>query len=385
MLEKLIEKRHDLLTNSITMREHLETKHIIKTISFVILLLSLCHTSIYAQVEVKASIDSVAIFIGQQTDLKLTVSAPSNANIILPTIGQGNYITPGVEVVEEQRPDTVKKDNSLNLSKKFTLTSFDENVYVIPALKVKVNGKDYSTQKIALKVVTLDVDTLHPENFYPPKSVQNNPFSWSEWIIEVWCMIGILLMIVALFWLHKRLKENKPIISVRRFIKRVPAHQRAIQAIEKLKEEHIEMSGDQKTYYTRLTDTLRQYMQERFGFSAMEMTSSEIIAMLQEKADNKTAEELHELFITADLVKFAKHTALLGENDANLLSALTFIDKTKVGTEQPTEIEITPELSENEKTTNMRHRRIKILISVITILLIITLVYAIYWLWEITM
>jgi len=337
-----------------------------------------------AQVDVEASIDSVAMFIGEQTDLKLKVEAGKDSKITLPTIGAGNYITPGVEVVEEHQPDTTTSEGRLQLIKKFTITSFDEDIYVIPPLKVRVDGKDYSTRQIALKILTLDVDTLHPENFYPPKSIQNNPFLWSEWRVLAWCVAAAILLGALLFWLWKRLKENKPIISVKRFVKRVPPHQRAMQAIEKLKEEKMAQSGDQKTYYTRLTDTLRRYIEERFGFSAMEMTSSEIITMLQEKADDTTIKELHELFFTADLVKFAKYSTLLGENDINLVNAIAFIDKTKLD-QQATVEEITPALTESEKTTNKRHKIISAVIIGLSILLIAIVAYAAYWLWEITM
>jgi len=337
-----------------------------------------------AQVEVEASLDSVAMFIGQQTDLKLRVDAPKNSAVTLPVIGAGKYLTPGVEIVEEQQPDTATKDGRLRITKKFTITSFDENVYVLPPLKVKVDGKDYSTRKLALKIVTLDVDTLHPENFYPPKSVQDNPFLWSEWMVVVWSAVAILLLSALLFWLWRRLKENKPIISVRRFVKRVPAHQRALQAIEKLKEERLSQSDDQKEYYTRLTDTLRKYIQERFGFSAMEMTSGEIITRLQETADSKTIAELHELFFTADLVKFAKYSTLLNENDMNLVNAVAFIDKTKTE-QQPTVEEVTPALSDSDVQTNKRHKLISIVMACISIAIAAILAYAIYWLWMLTM
>ena len=40
----------------------------------------------------------------------------------------------------------------------------------------------------------------------------------------------------------------------------------------------------QKEYYTRLTTTLREYIEQRFGFRAMEMTSGEII---EDNTENK--------------------------------------------------------------------------------------------------
>ncbi len=47
--------------------------------------------------------------------------------------------------------------------------------------------------------------------------------------------------------------------------------------IEIFSSEKVWQKGRSKEYYTELTDTLRTYIQDRFGFNAMEMTSSEII------------------------------------------------------------------------------------------------------------
>ena len=61
--------------------------------------------------------------------------------------------------------------------------------------------------------------------------------------------------------------------------------------------------------------------------------------------DKEAIADLKELFLTADLVKFAKHNPLMNENDANLVSAIEFVNNTKVEPDenekpQPTEITI---------------------------------------------
>ena len=284
-----------------------------------------------AQVSVQANMDSIQILIGQQTDMTVAVTAKRGATITWPELKPKHYLVPGVEIVDVTDADTSALDNDMvRVSRKITLTSFDNNLYPIPGMKVKVNGKQYAGNTLALKVLTVDVDTVHPNQFYPPKDVQDNPFLWSEWKGIVW--IGFLLLVccVALVYLFVRLKQNKPIITKIRIIKRVPAHQKALSAIEKIKAEKMQTSEDQKTYYTQLTDTLRQYIEERFGFSAKEMTSTEIIERLRSNGDKTMIDELRELFTTADLVKFAKHSTLINENDLNLVNAVNFIDKTKV-------------------------------------------------------
>ena len=90
------------------------------------------------------------------------------------------------------------------------------------------------------------------------------------------------------------------------------------------------------------------------------MTTSEIIEHLQKEGDNQMLLELKELFETADLVKFAKYSAQINENDLNLVNAIHFIDNTKMS-DMPIEERIVPKLTENDerskKTTNSNASR----------------------------
>ena len=97
-------------------------------------------------------------------------------------------------------------------------------------------------------------------------------------------------------------------------------------------------------------------MMERFGFNALEMTSAEIISRLRQEEDQKKIDELAMLFETADLVKFAKYSVGVSENDHNLISAIDFINTTKQEN-APTEERIEPTVTEKDKQT-IRNRRI---------------------------
>ena len=240
-----------------------------------------------------------------------------------------------------------------------------------------MGGRNYSGNQLALKVLTVDVDTLHPNQFFPPKDVQANPFDWNEWSTYFWLSVLLVMICVAIVYLVYRLKQNKPIITHIRIVKHVPAHQRALKEIDQIKAEQLVQSEDQKAYYTKLTETLRKYIQERFGFNAMEMTSSEIIDALQQRGDKKMIDELHEIFFTADLVKFAKYSTLINENDLNLVNAVNFIDQTKQD-DKPTEERIVPKLSDDDKKSRNNRIVIKSIISVGVVAAVALLGYIIY-------
>lgn len=330
-----------------------------------------------AQVIVEQRIDSVAILIGEQAHLTVDVTAPKNASIQFPFTKVPAMLVPGVEVLF-WKGDTVEvDDNTQKVSRHYTITSFDEALYALPPIKIKVNGKEYHGAQNALKVLTLDVDTLHPNQFFPAKDVQDNPFKWSEWSSKLYLSILVFILLLLSAWLYLRLKQHKPIIAHIRIIKRLPPHQKALKAIDNIKAAKMQASDNSKEYYTKLTDTLRQYIEERFGFSAMEMTSSEIIQLLQEKGDLTMIQELRELFQTADLVKFAKYSTMLGENDMNLVNAINYIDKTKQEN-APTEERIAPHLSESDKQERNARITIKAVLYAIAVVTFLLIVYICY-------
>lgn len=349
-----------------------------KRISLIISIFFCFFTSVFSQnVSVEAKIDSVTIMIGEQVGMTISVISPEGKIVQMPSMKPRQMIAPGVEIVDVLKDDTSKVDDGLKITRKIFLTSFNENAYMIPAQTIKVAGKAYNTNPLALKVLTVDVDTLHLNQFFPPKDVQDNPFLWSEWSPLFWLSAILLLLVIIGIYLYLRFKQNKPIISRILIIKHIPAHQKALTEIDKIKQYKIYNSDDQKTYYTQLTDTLRKYIEERFGFSAMEMTSTEIIARLRESGDPTMISELRELFNTADLVKFAKYSTQINENDLNLVNAMNFIDQTKTQ-DKETEEKIVPKLSEDDIRIKESRRIIKILLGVIIVAVIFIFCYVIY-------
>lgn len=337
-----------------------------------------CSTLAFGQT-VEQRMDSLQLLIGQQTILHLKATARKGARIVLPSFKPQDQIVPGVEVVEQSKGDTMQMgDDRIQVSRDYTLTSFDEKVYVVPALDVKIDGKSYHGNPLALKVLTVPVDTVHPNQFYPAKGVQDNPFEWSEWSFAFWLSLLMIIICGAMIYLCNRLKKNKPIIARIRIVKRVPAHEKALREINDIKHHHTSASQEtQKEYYTQLTNTLRAYIVSRFGFNAMEMTSGEIIENLRASGDQKMIDELRMLFSTADLVKFAKYEIPMNENDANLVNAINFIDQTKTD-EQPKEEKIVPTLSTEDQKSQQQRRLIKTLLWVGGISVVAIFGYIVY-------
>ncbi len=342
--------------------------------------------SIFAQgVSVEATISPIEILVGEQAQVRVTATMKEGAVAVFPVFQPGQPLMPGVEVLDSREEGTHQKDNGfVERSVVYTLTSFEDSLFYLPPFVVKVDDKPYESKNLALKVLTIEVDTLNAEQYFGPKTVQDNPFLWEEWSSPFWLSVVLLLLMAVGYYLYLRFRDNKPIISTIRIIKRILPHQKAMKEIEALRVERKGMGDDsqenQKEYYTKLTDTLRRYIEERYGFSAMEMTSAEIIDRLMKSPDSKSLEELRQLFLTADLVKFAKYSTLINENDANLMSAIEFINETKLEN-MPTEERVKPELTEEEvrsKKTRIILKWVIIAIGIVCVALFVSVLYSLY-------
>lgn len=343
-----------------------------------VILLTLSVLPLMAQVSVEAEIDSIQIFIGEQAHVTLRASMPEGATAEFPVFKTSQMVTPGVEVLSSKEESVKSKDNGIvERTVVYTLTSFDDTLYYLPPFAVKVDGKAYKSKSLALKVLPFEVDTTHVEKFFGPKDVQDNPFLWSEWRPLVLLFVLTLLLLVLGGYLYYRLRSGKPIITAIRVVKRLLPHQKAMKEIEQIKADKMVSSENQKEYYTKLTETLRKYIEERYGFNAMEMTSSEIIQRLTAESDQKMLDELRQLFTTADLVKFAKYSVLINENDANLVNAIDFINQTKLEN-LPQEETVKPQLSAEDERNLKTRKVLKGVITAIAVVCVGLLVYVVY-------
>ncbi|MBR6828130.1 MAG: hypothetical protein IKM76_08265 [Prevotella sp.] len=340
-----------------------------KSLLFILLLSA--SVAIQAQVTVEAAIDSIEMLMGEQVHVRVTATMKEGAKAEFPVFKPTQQLIPGIEVLKSTEQGVKGKENGfVERQVVYTLTSFDDTLYYLPPFVVKVDGKPYKSKSLALKVIGIEVDTMHVEKFFGPKDVQDNPFQWSDWSLLFWLSVLMLVLLGVCYYLYIRLRSGKPIITRIRIVKRLLPHQKAMKEIELIKADKMQNSENPKEYYTRLTETLRKYIEDRYGFNAMEMTSSEIIERLERAMadDAKTAEtmkqELRQLFTTADLVKFAKYSTMINENDANLVSAIDFINQTKQEN-QPTEEVVKPELTEADQRTVKMRRVLKTVIGVI--------------------
>mgnify|MGYP001022170516 CR=1 FL=1 len=224
---------------------------------FLITLLTALTGRIIAQsVTVDATIDSLQILIGEQAKIKLQVSLDTDKRAILPAYT--DTLVRGVEIVDIAKPDTQMLNDGRRslITQEYTVTSFDSALYYLPPMEVLVDNKAYRSKALALKVYSMPVDTLHPDQFFGPKPVMKAPFAWEDWYTSIACAVLFVPFLLLFIYLVKRIRDNKPIIRKVKVEPKLPPHQLAMQEIERIKGEKVWQKGQSKEYYTELTDAI---------------------------------------------------------------------------------------------------------------------------------
>lgn len=325
-----------------------------KRVFSILFLLSMLLIGARAQsVIVNAEIDSVQRFIGQQAKIKLVVSYDADKHLVMPDFDK--ELVKGVEILESKLDTVALNDGKrYSITQEYTVTSFDTTLYVIPPFEVRVDSTSYFSQELALAVYTFPVDTANVESFFGPKDIWQVPLEWQDVKHSVYYSILLVLFVAALVWVIISYRNNKPIIRIIKIKPKIPAHIVAINELNRIKNESDwRTSGNYKEFYVAITDALRHYLNERFGFNATEMTSDEILDNLKQHIDKDAVKELREILATADLAKFAKYKPMMNENDHNLMGIIEFVDNTKLEANndnpQPTERRVVDKRSAMEK------------------------------------
>jgi hypothetical protein len=97
-----------------------------------------------------------------------------------------------------------------------------------------------------------------------------------------------------------------------------------------LKEKDLTGKGKIKHYYTELSETLRHYIEGRFGINAVEATTYELKKMF--KHPELTPEQAREALVflgRSDLVKFAKYVPEIEIANADYEQVKNFVTTTK--------------------------------------------------------
>ncbi|MCQ2153779.1 MAG: hypothetical protein MJY44_04325 [Bacteroidales bacterium] len=208
------------------------------------------------------------------------------------------------------------------------LAPFEEGTYELPPILVQVSDSArcdtlvFAPSKVEVKSMPVDTATFEINDI---KGQIRYPLTFAE--VAPYVAGGLLAVALAAllaWWLARRARQAE------QAARRDPPHIVALRELDKYRSDRYWAPDKQKTFYSGITDTLRTYIDSRFGIDAPEMTTAELFEALKSEKDipQDLFAELKELFECADFVKFAKFTAGDDVNAAALPTAVRFVTDT---------------------------------------------------------
>jgi hypothetical protein len=277
------------------------------------------------EVTVNAKLDKPTILLGDQTVLRLTANLPAGGKVVFPLLS--DTLSSKVQVVSVGKLDTLKDQSGRwTISQAYTITAFDAGVQTIPAFEFKTESASLKTDPIPLQVEAVKVDTT--KAIYDIKQPLAVQYGFMDWLRDnsVKVLLGLLLIIVLIgvwFYYKKRKKKEPVIVEVKSM---VPAHVQALNKLAELRDKKLWQQDQVKQYHSELTDIVREFLEKRYKIRAMEQTSDEIFSGIRHlEISEENRNQLRQILMLADLVKFAKQKPLNTDNDQSMDNAIGFV------------------------------------------------------------
>ena len=259
-----------------------------------------------------AILDTNSILIGEQVKFKITNELSNTETWPI----YNDTIINGIEIINKSTIDTINKI----IIQYFTITSWDSGSYYIPSIHF---SKENKTDGLLLNVnnVTLEKGAKLKDIKQPI----NAPISW----IDIWpFLIGLLILILIILIINYIIskKHNKIRIAPKIIIS---ADILALKELDELEKAKIWQAGDIKKYHAKISEIIRRYIEIRFKFIALELTTNEIVKNLENKISSEQIKEIKLVLERADLAKFAKSKPIDIENTESMQLAKDFVFSTK--------------------------------------------------------
>ncbi|MCW8982043.1 MAG: BatD family protein [Altibacter sp.] len=335
--------------------------------AFLCVLLWITAQNVSAQV--RSSVDSTSIKIGEEIQYTIEVVADTTDLVVFP---EGQTFLP-LEVIESYKIDTTYEQAKYRLIKKYGLTQFDSGSYTIPPQRVVINERTAATDSLRIEVRDVAVDTTQQKMFdiKPAMDVADAPYDFLK--VLYWLLPFLLLLAVLgyVFFRRKKRKEAE--------VKQLPPYEEAIVALKALDHSDLLKQNRSKEYYSQLTEIVKRYLDREVDDAALESTSDELIARLQLHKDaghfdfdTETIKHLDDVLKRADLVKFAKMQQATGQAEADRKTIESIITETHEVIPEPSEEELLrneayAEAARKEARSRKRKRLIGIAVMVVLV------------------
>lgn len=283
-----------------------------------------------------ARFDKSNIKIGEPIQLELIAFFPKNLKCYMPVVSDS--LSSGFVLLKRIKTDSLfnVQTNEVEIKKTYEITNFDSGPQTLAPFQFVFLSKTDTTERILSDPLTVKVNLMAVDTskaFKDIKEIIEVPFSINDYLPWIGLGAGIIAILVGLilWWL----KRKKPVVEKKPEIQLTPL-QMATLAFDQLEKEKLWQQGYIKQYYSKLTEILRTYFENHYQFPAMEQVTDEIIDSLKNSGVvSEEVQKMKNLFVLADLVKFAKSSPGETEHIRSIMLAREFVNHTHSSTQTP--------------------------------------------------
>lgn len=181
------------------------------------------------------------------------------------------------------------------------------------------------------------------DNIYDIYDISEQSWFQNNWIFIVVSIFLFLLIGLFIFWrLNKKTKHPKVILA---------PWEKAIEQLNILNKYSLETQEDHKLFYSKLTDILKDYLQERYKLNEGN-TDQELLEILKKKyISEDVLSRLHEIMHHAFMVKFAHHEGQIVQMREDMLRSQYIVNFTRLNNISSSEV-----LSEKLEKKSLENR-----------------------------
>jgi len=173
---------------------------------------------------------------------------------------------------------------------------------------------------VVASVLPAEQDSIAPAGY---KGLIEPParFPWWMWLILVAVLAGILLLV-------KYFRKPR-VVTIAQAAPRRPPWEIAMDRLDVLADRKHHLRGEARPFAIELSEILRAYLEDRYGFVALEQTTSEIKTALRHVAlVDEQKDALIRVLTGCDLAKYAKFHWPAPELHAALSTTRKFVTDT---------------------------------------------------------
>ena len=191
----------------------------------------------------------------------------------------------------------------------FNLALYDTGKYLLPPLPVILHRADSRetlfTQHAQVEIVSILPDTASAPQ--PIKGVRSLPLTFRDMLAWTPWLLALLLVAAAIYFYRRFRKQQQPEkYKAPEII--LPAHELALRELIALRDNKYPERGMLREFFTEISEILRRYMERRYEFPALEMTTWDLEQELsRERYPQILVHQSLPVLRESDLVKFAKY------------------------------------------------------------------------------